>query len=109
MKQETINYEILLLTGTSFASREFCSRDGEKDNAKKPSAIEQLEEACWAGMLFEILPELVKIGPAKNESFIWNVMAGKIFLCISIGSSPLLPEEETSIDPYLFRLSTFNN
>lgn len=109
MKQETTSHEILLFTGTSFTSREFCSRDDEKDNGKKPSAIEQLEKACWSGMLFEILPELVESCPGKNESFIWNVMTGKNFLYVSIGPSPLLPETETSIDPYLFQLSTFNN
>lgn len=104
MKQETTHHEILLFTGNSFSRREFCSRD-EKDNGQQFSPVEQMEKACWDGMLFEMLPEILGSCHVKRESFIWDIMSGKNFLRISLGPTPTITENETAIDPYFYMLS----
>ena len=109
MKPQTTNYEILLFTGTGFSNRKFSSKDDEKENGRQLSVIEQLEKACWDGMLYEMFPEILGSFSAKCESFIWNIMSGKNFLHISIGPAPSVVENETSIDPYFYSLSNCEN
>jgi len=58
MEHHGTNQEILLITGSSFYSRQFCKRD-ESDTRDDLLSMEELERACWNGMLHEILPELV--------------------------------------------------
>ena len=108
MKSQTTNYEILVFTSTGFASREICSRD-ENDKGRKLSPIEELEKACWGGLLYEMFPEILGSFSAKCESFIWNILCGKNFLRISIGPGPSVVENETSIDPYFYSLSACEN
>jgi len=108
MKTQTTNYEIMLFTGTGFTSREICSKD-ENDKGRKLSPVEELEKACWDGLLYEMFPEILGSFSAKCESFIWRIINGKNFLLISIGSSPSIVENETSIDPYFYSLSACEN
>ena len=109
MKPKTTNHEILLFTGTGFAGRQFCSRNDEKENSRKLSAMEELEKSCWDGMLYEMFPEILGSFSAKCESFIWHIMSGKNFLRISLGPTPTVIENETAIDPYFYMLSTCEN
>ncbi len=109
MNFKTVNHEILLFTGTGFASRKYCSRGNESDNGKRFSPIEELEKACWDGMLYEMFPEIVGSFSAKCESFIWHIMSGKNYLRIRMGPSPAILENETAIDPYFFMLSVYEN
>ena len=108
MKPNTMNQKILLFTGTSFTKQEFCSRDRGKEG-KESSAMEQLERACWDGMLSEMMPELVSSPSAKSENFICHILSGKHFLRIILGPCQQMVENESSIDPYLFMLENFNN
>lgn len=107
MKPQTTHHEIMLFTGTRFASREFCSR--EENNSRTNSASEELEKACWAGMLSEMLPEIVGSSIEKTESFIWNIVSGKNYLYITMGPHPQVPDSETSIDPYYMMIDTCEN
>ena len=104
MKPETTHHEILLFTGNSFSRRECCSRD-ETDKDRKLSPVEELEKACWNGMLFEMLPEILGSCHVKRESFLWDIMSGNNFLRISLGPTPTITENETAIDPYFYMLS----
>ena len=54
MKTAPIQQEILLMTGTKFSAREWAEKNVEDQN--KLSATEQLEDACWNGLLHEMLP-----------------------------------------------------
>ena len=109
MKHETTNHEILLFTGTSFSRRERCNRYDEKDNGRKLSPIEELEKACWNGLLNEMFPEVLNSFSVKCESFIWHIVSGVHFLRINIGHRLDETESETSIDPYLFLESINKN
>ena len=101
MDPQVINQEILLFTGSSFCNRKFCKRnnDGES-NCESP--MEELEKACWDGMLYEMLPELVRNSVRPGNTYIWNTASGVNFLCINLGSSSTTVGKQTSIDPYFF-------
>ncbi|NJO24730.1 MAG: hypothetical protein HC867_01505 [Bacteroidia bacterium] len=109
MSHQINHQEILLFTGTSFTNRQFCPADEENKNYSRLSSIEELESACWAGMLCELLPELVGNPAERSGNFIWNILSGKRFLYISTGPSPVAANEETSIDPYLFLPGNYHN
>ena len=109
MKQKAINQEILLITGTSFCSRQFIKRDDDSNEGRDHSTMEELEKACWDGMLNELLPELADYPSHGNRNFIWNIVSGVHFLCISMGPCPMPEKNEMSVDPYFFMLSACEN
>jgi len=108
MKKINPRHEILLFTGTSLASKQLTNTE-KNDNGRKYSAIEELEKACWNGILYEMFPEILGSIYPKCESFLWHVMPGKNFLYVNIGGSPVMVEQETSIDPYFYLLSACEN
>ena len=101
MEPQVINQEILLFTGSSFCSRKFCRGNNDQSNTDH-SPIEELEKACWDGMLCEMLPELVGNSLQHRNSYIWNTASGVNFLCINLGIGLTTIEKQTSIDPYFF-------
>ena len=100
METNSTQQEILLLTGTQFSSREWLKRD---DNGKSAplSQKDQLMEACWNGLLSEMLPEL-NVYALGKKMFLWNIREAKTFIEIELGEEPLSVQKEHSIDPYLF-------
>src|SRR5687767_10373150 len=109
MKPKITNQEILLFTGTSFTWREFCSSDATKEGERQNSPLEQLEKACWGGLLCSLLPEIVTCNSSRTESFIWNILHGKNFLYIAMGQYPEMADNETTIDPYFCTMSRCEN
>ena len=101
MKPIITNQEILLFADTSFSKQEFCNMDSFNRPANL-SRIEELEKACWAGMLFEMLPELMTYSISGCKMFIWNILTANHYLLVIQGSYPHPVENETSVDPYLF-------
>lgn len=101
-------HEILLFTGAGFNTRPFSRKDTDT-NGENSSQKEELEKACWDGMLFEIFPEILGSFRAKCESFIWHIMQGKNFLSVNIGPVPPVTDNETTIDPYFFLTSIREN
>jgi len=104
MKTKNIKQEILLFTRTTFSQREWC----EKDASNKESFFfshEQLENACWNGLLSEMFPEIIPLG---KKLFLWQINAGESFFSIELGKQPNPVERVFSIDPYLF-METINN
>jgi hypothetical protein len=100
MKAISTQQEILLMTGTRFSEREWAEKDPEERN--KLSEIEKLEDACWKGLLDEILPEIVEKTTEGKKLFMWHIRQCKSFLDIELGESLSDIDGEFSIDPYLF-------
>lgn len=107
MKNTGTHHEILFFTGTSLANRQLNERS--ENNGRKNSAVEDLEKACWNGILHELFPEILGRLYPKCESFLWQVMSGKNFLYINIGPHPAMAEHRSSIDPYLFSIDYCEN
>ena len=93
--------EILLMTGTSFSSRQWCEKDGAEDK-KMLTEKERLEEACWYGLVKEMLPELFRKVEKDKKLFLWQISEGKSFLELDLGEIPLEKDRFYSIDPYAF-------
>ena len=108
MKTTSIHHEILLFTGTSLASKQLANSK-ENNTSKTCSPIEELEKACWNGILFEMFPEILGRCYPKCESFMWHVLTGKNFVYINIGPEPVLAEQDTSIDPYFYMMCVCEN
>jgi hypothetical protein len=102
MEQQVINHEILLFTGSGFCSRQFCKRDSDVEGNNDYSAMEELEKACWDGMLYEMLPELAENAGSQKDSYIWSTTSGVNFLCINMGGCSMSAAKQTSINPYFF-------
>src|SRR5262245_42619488 len=95
MKPDILHQEILLLTGTTFSQKELNEKDFKKDH--NLSASEKLEEACWNGLLDELLPEIV----ANRKLNIWKIGDTEFSLQIEFSKYPS-DYKEFSINPYYF-------
>ena len=97
MKTNYIQQEILLITGTTFSTKQFFGNDG-KDNLTQK---EHLEEACWNGLLQEIIPEICE-QPGNKKLFLWQIKEGNSFIELDLGEVPEEKDDQFSIDPYSF-------
>jgi len=109
MKQKVTNQEILLITGTSFSSRPFSRRNTDNKEGQDHSTMDDLEKACWDGMLNDLLPELAGDPSNGNRNFIWNIITGAHFLSISMGPCPIPRRNTASINPHFFLSSVLYN
>ena len=103
MKPQTIHQEVLIFTNTTLSQKVLCKKNSSNKNS---SAIEELEEACWDGLLNELVPEIVP-STLQPKMVIWGVHAGKFYLLIDLADSPGITESILSIDPHLL-LSEIN-
>ncbi len=101
MKTYSTQKEILLITGTSFSSRQFCeTTDGI--NYHQLTEKEKLELACWNGLLPEILPEVFEQHLLNKKLYLWEIKEGASFIDVELGERHLKLDEQYSIDPYSF-------
>ena len=98
MKTNSTQREILLMTGTTYLSREWCGRD---ENKSQLSPKEMLEEACWNGLIKEIIPELFR-KEEENNLYLWQIKSGSSFLELDLAEYPEEKDKYFSIDPYSF-------
>ena len=90
--------EIILVTGTTFSSRQLSELESPSENQKNEK--ENLESACWNGMLQELLPELIPGSHGSNEIFLWEIKEGNKIIELEMGQKPGNPDYLLSIDPY---------
>jgi hypothetical protein len=102
MKPQINNQEILLHIDSRFCSREFCSRDNKLQELNLTLHREKLENACWAGMFFEILPELTDSNESGSKTYIWDIQTSGHILLVNRGCNPQPVDKPLSINPYLF-------
>ncbi len=101
MKTNTAQQEILLMTGTSFSARSWCANDDSEDQ-KNVTPVDRLKEACWNGLLPEILPEICKRAIGEKKLFLWQVTQASHFIDVEFGEVPGSTEKFFSINPYSF-------
>jgi hypothetical protein len=96
--ETSLQQEILLMTGTNFTSRQCWQKNNcEKENSY--SEADQLQDACWNGLLKEMLPEICE---ANKKIYLWQIRENKSCLDIELGELPSPLEPYFSIDPYTF-------
>jgi hypothetical protein len=93
--------EILLFTNTRFSSKQFC---GRCDNYNEFDGWElgKMEEACWNGLLWEVLPELYLDAGTSKELVLWKIILADYFLDLEYGELLQRKDFSLSINPYLF-------
>ena len=101
MKANSTQQEILLVTGTSFSSREFCE-SSEGLNYNQLTEKEKLEVACRNGLLPDMLPEIFEQHSINKKLYLWKLKEGSLFIELKFGEIYLELEMEFSIDPYSF-------
>lgn len=93
--------EIVLFNKTSFASRQY----SEKSPASAQRDISQedkFKQACWNGILTEILPELFTPFESTANLYMWQMRECENILTMEMGEEPIDLDFSTSIDPYCF-------
>jgi hypothetical protein len=101
MKHDTLQLEILLFTNTSFSKRQLACEKKESRNDTL-SEGEELEKQCWAGLLPELLPEIIIPMEKPQNNYIWSILAESNFIRISIGPYPQPMISRTALDPHVF-------
>src|SRR3954451_6206297 len=96
MNTDILQQEILLLIGTTFSQRLLCEKDPKADS-NNLSESEKLEEACWAGLLDELLPEII----TNKKLRLWQIGDSEFSLQIELSEYPSR-EKQFSINPYYF-------
>ena len=99
MEPFSTQQEILLSTDTEFAHRQWADKNDETAGL---SAREQLEKACWDGLVKELIPELDITLNTNKKLWLWQIHETRSFLALDFYETPGPKEREASIDPYLF-------
>lgn len=89
--------EILLMTNSSFAEKQWATKDNELN---KLTPEEKMEEACANGLIQELLPEI--FNSATNKIYLWEMHNGLSFLQLQLGEFPLALQNEFSLNPHDF-------
>jgi hypothetical protein len=100
MEKKFTQQEILLVTGTSFTTRNFCEKN-ENDFNFQLTEKEKLEVACWNGMLPFMLPEIIIKAPGL-KLYLWEIREASSFLKLELGEYYMDFENRFSINPYAF-------
>jgi hypothetical protein len=108
MKKKSTQQEILLVTGTGFSTRQWCKND-ENGKQENLTDLEKLEEACWNGLIQELLPEIYNAGGGEEKMYLWYVRKISSFLELELGNFPDKIDYHYSINPYSFIMSKSRN
>lgn len=104
MKLSSKHQEILFFINATQKKTELANNQ-EQNHCEKIHAIQDLESACWNGLIYKLLPKIPCSTYSKCESILWQVLADKKFLYINIGPTPLIADYSPLIDPYFFMMN----
>jgi len=107
MESITTQQEILIVTGTAFTSRQYHERD--TDGSKNLSPSQKLQEACWNGLVQEMIPEVFFPREKSAKLYLWQLREANHFLSLEMGEYPQDLDSYLSLDPYLFLMHTSEN
>ena len=108
METNSTHQEILLLTGSAFAARQYSEKD-DFGNPNPLSPADQLQAACWNGLLPALLPEIMEPATPGKPLFLWQVYETTAFLELELGENPDGKDRYLSIDPYSFMSTEIYN
>jgi hypothetical protein len=106
MKATSTQQEILLITGTSFANRQGQDKS-DNEKSRNLSDKERLEEACWNGLLKEMLPEVFTEIDKEKELYLWQIKEASSFIELELAEFPEEKDRYLSLDPYVFLSAQF--
>ena len=92
MKPQAIIHEIVIPKTSTFFQRQL-HEITTLDNNSNWSVDEQLEEACWNGLLKELFYKIVQKLVYEEKLFLWQVEIKECNVRVSLGSCFTVPEE----------------
>ena len=101
MLHSTWQQEILLAYDSSYLTKMYAENVSRQSIPPSPE-IEGIEDACWNGVLSEILPEIYEEAPSKKQLYIWAIREYNSFLEIDMGEYPFEKDQYFCLDPYKF-------
>ena len=107
MKTSIIKQEILLMI-IPFYKKEFCEKNSIKHLGNQ-SYADQLEEACWNGLLDELLDNVLEKTVSGKRLCLWHTQQRASFVGLELCDDPQFTERHLSIDPYSFLPVTIQN
>jgi hypothetical protein len=103
-----IQQEILLVTNSTLSKRQLCEKN-IPDKINPLSQANQLEEACWNGLLEDLFPGMINKTPSGKVLPLWKISQGTSFLEIELSEYPHSLKKQYSIDPYcIFEATNWN-
>ena len=100
MKTASVQQELMLVTTTTFLKQEWCKLESFEGN--RQTQAERLEEACWNGLLSNMLPEIMAHTPSGKQLFLWRIRHAASTIKVELGETPSQLEERFSIDATFF-------
>jgi hypothetical protein len=109
MKTAPIQQEIVLVMNTTLSNKQWTEKD-ITGGANKGPVTDRMEEACWNGLLDELLPEIIERSPSGKPLYLWQIRMHDAIIDMELSEYPGTIEKELSIDPHLFlHFSYLNN
>ena len=103
MSRKPLLQEIVIVSSSRFAIRSYVEKKtnttGEKNNDSRKNS---LKDACWNGMLKDILPELFLHFSKEDNLFLWQMRECRNVLTMELSEKPGDLDFQASIDPYCF-------
>ncbi|WP_153798304.1 hypothetical protein [Foetidibacter luteolus] len=93
--------EILLMTDTSYSQQQWC-KNPPAGKKQSHAIADKLEEACWNGLLKEMLPGILDENANASKLFLWQMKLNECCLEIELGEYPAEIEFFYSITPKSF-------
>lgn len=93
--------EIILVSGSRFATRQYIERDAA-DKRENTSGEERFKDACWNGLLKELLPEIFIMTGNHPGLYLWQMREAQFILALEMAEFPTEIDFHQSIDPYYF-------
>jgi len=101
MAQKYVQVEVLVMTGTTFSAGNWVKKD-DGPAGRQLSEVEQLQEACWNGLLKSMLPELWIDPPHDGILYLWEVKEARSFLVLELSEIPRPIDPRWSLTPHSF-------
>jgi hypothetical protein len=73
-------------------------------SATNDSLTGQLQRACWNGLVFELLPDIVERLSPKSNCYTWEVTPAENFIDVKMGAVPYEVDYAMSVNPHCFLL-----
>ena len=108
MGKNATHQEILLVTNTSFAQRQWSEKD-QAGNAQYSCHSEELERACWNGLVWELFPEIMATAATGRKLYLWSIRQKKCMLKFELSETTPEMEKAFSIDSDLFASTVIRN
>ena len=94
--------EVVLVSSSRFANREYVEKKSDTNEHQKQTGRASLKDACWNGMLKDILPELFLHFSKEDKLFLWQLRECRNVMTMELSDKPGDLDFQTSIDPYCF-------